>query len=153
MALFHDKSGRHKCIPAQVIGVLGKLTTVTVSRDSSVDIATRYGLDGFSPPVRPAWRPPTPTNLYSGYRVSLPGIKRPGRGVDHPYSSGAEVKEGVELLPLLLWTFMACTRVNFTFTFNPLKPELNPICYLLALLGAHHFLHVSRIRVKLLTLR
>ena len=37
--------------------------------------------------------------------------------------------------------------------FNPLKPELNPICYLLALLGAHNFLHVSRIRVKLLTLR
>ena len=37
--------------------------------------------------------------------------------------------------------------------FNPLKPELNPICYLLALLGAHHFLHVSRIRVKLLTFR
>ena len=36
---------------------------------------------------------------------------------------------------------------------NPLKPELNPICYLLALLGAHHFIHVSRIRVKLLTLR
>ena len=35
--------------------------------------------------------------------------------------------------------------------FNPLKPELNPICYLLALLGAHHFLHISRIRVKLLT--
>ena len=33
-----------------------------------------------------------------------------------------------------------------------LKPELNPICYLLALLGAHYFLHVSRIRVKLLTL-
>ena len=34
---------------------------------------------------------------------------------------------------------------------NPLKPELNPIYYLLALLGAHHFLHVSRIRIKLLT--
>ena len=34
---------------------------------------------------------------------------------------------------------------------NPLNPELNPICYLLALLGAHHFLHVSR--VKLLTFR
>ena len=37
--------------------------------------------------------------------------------------------------------------------FNPLKPELNPICYLLTLLGSHHFLHVSRIRVKSLTLR
>ena len=38
-------------------------------------------------------------------------------------------------------------------TLNPLNPELNPICYLLALVGAHHFLHVSRIRVKLLTFR
>ena len=35
---------------------------------------------------------------------------------------------------------------------NPLNPELNPICYLLALL-VHHFLHVSRIRVKSLTIR
>ena len=49
---------------------------------------------------------------------------------------------------------------SFTFThvlclclFNPLNPELNPICYLLALLGANHFHHVSRIKVKSLTLR
>ena len=41
----------------------------------------------------------------------------------------------------------------FVGDINPLKPELNSICYLLALLGAHHFLHVSRIRVKLLTFR
>ena len=39
------------------------------------------------------------------------------------------------------------------FFINPLKAELNPICYLLALLGAHHLLHVSRIRVKSLTFR
>jgi hypothetical protein len=31
------------------------------------------------------------------YRVSFPVIKRPGRGVDHPPSSSAEVKERVEL--------------------------------------------------------
>jgi hypothetical protein len=31
---------------------------------------------------------------------------------------------------------------------NPLNAELNPISYLLALLRAHHFFHVSRIRVK-----
>ena len=31
---------------------------------------------------------------------------------------------------------------------NPLNAELNPICHLLALLGPHHILHVSRIRVK-----
>jgi len=36
---------------------------------------------------------------------------------------------------------------------NPLNAELNPICYLLALLGVHHFLHISRIRVKSLTFR
>jgi len=31
---------------------------------------------------------------------------------------------------------------------NPLKTELNPICHLLVLLGAHHILHISRIRVN-----
>ena len=45
-----------------------------------------------------------------------------------------------------------CARRKYS-TFNTLNPELNSICYLLALLGAHHFLHVSRIRVKLLTFR
>ena len=43
--------------------------------------------------------------------------------------------------------------ITMPSTLNPLKPELNSICYLLALLGAHHFLHVSKIRVKLLTFR
>jgi len=33
-------------------------------------------------------------------------------------------------------------------TINPLNAELNPTCHLLALLGVHHFLHVSRIRVN-----
>ena len=42
-------------------------------------------------------------------------------------------------------------RVFFN-NFNLLNAELNPICYLLALL-AHHFLHVSRIMVKSLKLR
>jgi hypothetical protein len=34
---------------------------------------------------------------------------------------------------------------------NPLNAQLNPICHLLALLGAHHILHVSRIRVNHVT--
>jgi len=42
---------------------------------------------------------------------------------------------------LLLWI-----KVD---SFIPINlPNLNPICYLLAL-GDHHFLHVGRIRVKL----
>jgi len=36
-------------------------------------------------------------------------------------------------------------------TLNTLNAELNPICHLLALLGAHHILHVSRIRVNKLS--
>ena len=31
---------------------------------------------------------------------------------------------------------------------NPLNAELNPICHLLALLGAHHIFHVSGLRVN-----
>jgi transposase len=51
------------------------------------------------------------------------------------------------ILALKGWGFCYATDI-----LNPLNPELNPICYLLALL-AHHFLHVSRIRDKSLTLR
>ena len=40
-----------------------------------------------------------------------------------------------------------------TAVLNPLNPELNPMCCLLALFGAHHFFRVSRIRVKSLTFR
>jgi hypothetical protein len=45
-----------------------------------------------------------------------------------------------------------CIETKFDADFlllNPLNAELNPICHLLALLGSHHFLHVSRIRVKI----
>ena len=35
---------------------------------------------------------------------------------------------------------------------NPLNAELNPICHLLALLGAHHILHIGRIRVNIVPL-
>jgi hypothetical protein len=77
-----------------------------VGRDSSVGTATRYGLDGprigsrwgrdFSHPSRPAQGPP-PSLLYDGYRVSFLGVKRPGRGVDHPPSPSARIKQRVEL--------------------------------------------------------
>jgi len=50
------------------------------------------------------------------------------------------------------WRSFAFLNVNES-PINPLNLELNPICYLLALLGAQNFLHVSRIRVKSLTLK
>jgi len=36
------------------------------------------------------------------------------------------------------------------FCINPLNVELNPICHLLALLGAHLILHISGVRVNYL---
>jgi len=66
------------------------------SRNSSVGIATRYGMDGpgiesrrerdFLHPSRPALGPTQPPIQW------VPGVKRPGRGVDHPPASSAEDK-------------------------------------------------------------
>jgi len=39
-------------------------------------------------------------------------------------------------------------RIFISISFNPLNEELNPIRHLLALLAAHHILHVSRAKVK-----
>jgi len=52
------------------------------------------------------------------------------------------------------WHYRIPSRncLNFSRSYsgliNPLNAELNPICHFLALLGAHHILHVSRIRVN-----
>ena len=46
-----------------------------------------------------------------------------------------------------VWMEFFLVVVSF-WAFNPLNAELNPICHLLALLVAHHILHISRIRVK-----
>ena len=73
-----------------------------MGRDSVVGLATCYELDGtgiesrwgrdFEHPSRPAY--PASCTIGTG---SSPGVKQPGRGVDHPPLSSAEVKERVEL--------------------------------------------------------
>jgi hypothetical protein len=73
--------------------------------DSSVSIATRYGLDGlgnesqcgprFSAPIQTG-----PGALPASYTMgtrSFTGVKRPGHGVDNPPPSSVEIKETVEL--------------------------------------------------------
>ena len=72
-----------------------------VGQDSSVSMATRYRLgpwietrwggEIFCNCPNRSWIPPS--LLQNGY----PGVKRPGRGVDHPPPSSAKVKERVEL--------------------------------------------------------
>jgi hypothetical protein len=50
---------------------------------------------------------------------SVPAVKLPGRDADHLPPSSAEVKERIEInLYSPFWTFMACSRVNFRFTFT-----------------------------------
>jgi len=94
-----------------------------MARDSSVGTATRYRLD--CPGIEPLWEQDTPHPSISTLGPTqppvqfVPGLSRvvrqPGRGVDHPSRSSAEVKERVELYSLL-WTFVACYRVKFTYT-------------------------------------
>ena len=76
-----------------------------MGRDSSVGIATRYGLDG--PGIESRWEARVSAPVQTGpgahpasYTMGteyFPGVKRPGRGVDHLPLSSAEVKERVEL--------------------------------------------------------
>jgi hypothetical protein len=73
-------------------------------RDSAVGKATRYEQDG--PGIESQWgeifrtcpdQPWGPRNLLYSSTGSFPGVKRPGRAVDHPPPSSAEVKKSVEL--------------------------------------------------------
>ena len=134
---------------------------------NSVGIATDYELDGSGIkswcgeiflPSRPALGPTQHPVQW------VPGLSRdkvrPGRAANHSPPSSAEVlKEwSYNSTPLWATTGSVTGLLSLLYSlhneeFNPLNPELNPICYLLALLGAHHFLYVSRIRVKLLTFR
>ena len=76
-----------------------------MGRDSSVGIATGYGLHG--PGIESKWRQDLPHPFISALGPNqLPvqwvpglfsGIKRPGRGVDDQRPSSAEVIERVEL--------------------------------------------------------
>ena len=75
-----------------------------VGLNSSVGIATRYGLDG--PEIESLWVRdfPHPSRLALGptqppikWVPVFPGSEAAGVGVDHPPPSSAEVKERVEL--------------------------------------------------------
>ena len=77
-----------------------------MGRDSSVGIATRYGLDGPEIESRGGvevfrTRPDRPKGAAQPSIQQVPclspGVKRPGRGFDHPPPSSAKAKKRVEL--------------------------------------------------------
>ena len=66
--------------------------------------------------IRPdrAWG--SPRILFNGNRVSSPGVKRPGRDVNHPphLASRLRKSKAVPLLPV--WAFTTSSRTKFIFT-------------------------------------
>ena len=50
---------------------------------------------------------------------------------------------------ILKQIYQAWNRHALNDCINPLNAELNPVRHLLAVVGAHHIVHVSRLRVKL----
>ena len=46
---------------------------------------------------------------------SFPGVKRPGRGVDHPPHLAPRLKKKYSYISTPLWAFVDCYRVTFTF--------------------------------------
>jgi len=64
---------------------------------------------------------------------------------------------GDHIRSFLAWyscaNWMNESDINQLTTFNPLNAQLNPICHLVALLGAHHIIHVSRTRLKVIWVR
>jgi len=56
-----------------------------------------------------------PTTLCNGNRVSLQDVERPGRGVDHPPSFRAEVRERASVVSYrlkLIFTFTSTVRIQ-----------------------------------------
>jgi hypothetical protein len=81
---------------------------------------SRWGEFFRTRPDRP-WGPPS--LLYNGYRVSFPGVKRPGCGANHtPHLAPSTKSRATPVLPI--WAFMHCYRATFTFTSRRSYPEL-----------------------------
>ena len=87
------KSANNTYLEARyVLGIVESFDTRNMGRDSAVGIANGYGLDG--PGIESWWgsRYSTPVQTYPGVHPasstmgtgSFPGVKRLGRGVDHP---------------------------------------------------------------------
>jgi hypothetical protein len=51
-------------------------------------------------------------------------------------------------MSLILWWKGSSKNMVVMHNLTVLSAELNPTCHLLALLGAHHILHVSRIKIS-----
>ena len=81
----------------------------------------------------------------SAYTIQTPG-NYPEENIQH-----TELGESLKSRRILMMTGEGVMILKDAVVayFKPLNAEINPMCHLLALLGAHPILHVSRIRVKM----
>jgi hypothetical protein len=88
-----------------------------------------------------SWGPPS--LLYKGCRVPLPGIKRPGHGVNFPSPYSSDVKERVELYLYTLtgrsWPVLGRTLpfLYFTVYLHVNTPFLSPCLLVVTCLPTH----------------
>jgi hypothetical protein len=97
--------------------------------DSSVGIATHYGLDG--PGIESRWGARFSAPVYTDAEAhpayctlgtrSFPGVKRPGRDADHPPPFKRRSHERVGLYLYFLWASVTCYRRTFTLPPNVLR--------------------------------
>ena len=117
-----------------------------VGWNSSVSIATCYGMDGPGFELRrEAWffaphqtgPEAHPASCAMG-TASFPGVKRPGHGLNHSPLSSDEVEERVELqpyspsgpsLPVILWILPLPTGIIFLSNFKASQPIIVNVLY------------------------
>jgi hypothetical protein len=87
-----------------------------LATDWTVRVSNPGGYRVFPHPSRPVLGPTQPPVQW--VPTLFTRVKGPGRGVEHPPPSGAEVKEKVKLYLYPPLGLVACYRVNFTFTFT-----------------------------------
>jgi len=91
------------------------------------------------------WAPNNASKWQKGFNSAFKGLK--GRVTSLNFNESYEFISKIYSRKCLRQTVWL-----WDIHINPLYAELNPNCHLLALLGAHHILHVSRVRVKILIL-
>jgi hypothetical protein len=90
----------------------GAVGTPTRYRQDGSEFEPRYDEITHARPDRP-WAPPS--LLYNRYRVSLPGVKRPGRALTTQPHQAPRLKKEWSCTRTPIIAFMTCCRVNFTF--------------------------------------
>ena len=103
---------------------MGCVSVVGVRAGRSADQMT-VGTRFFSPVLTGAWA----HRASYGYRVSFPGVKPTGLELTTHPDLGSSLKKEYNCTSPPFWTFVACSRVNFTFYFTVDLSAFYSVCF------------------------